>query len=226
MIGQRQSRRRRAARSCAAIIAAITGAGAASAQPAASSASATTDGRNVFTTLDLKACKRVTADKDGGRWACGGPKGFEVLFSEGDLRQFIAYGAKAREQRAATQTLGPFNSIFKEGQGRDRTVIQWRGTMQGATFVPFATIVRYHIDTGDAGAGDRKRSQILVVTKLTAPDSAEACHVAYIDAIANTDANALANTAADEMARRFDCRKEPSVVGKPGGISLVPGAKI
>ena len=51
------------------------------------------------------------------------------------------------------------------------------------------------------------------------------CHVAYVDAIANKDANALANSAADDLTRSFDCRKDPTIVGKPGAISLVPGTK-
>ena len=199
----------------------------ASARALASASLPASNIRNVFTTLDFKTCKRVSGDKDGGRWTCRGLKGFEVLFAEGDLRHFLAYGAKARQQKAATQTLGPFNSIFKEtgASAEDRTVIQWRGTMQGGTFIPFATIVRYHLDTGDAGAGDRRRTQVLVVTKLGGPDSAEACHVAYIDAVANKEANALANATADETACGFDCRKPPATVGKPGSISLVPTAR-
>jgi hypothetical protein len=34
------------------------------------------------------------------------------------------------------------------------------------------------------------------------------CHVAYIDGIANPDANDLARKAADETARGFDCGKD------------------
>jgi hypothetical protein len=174
---------------------------------------------NVYTTLELKACKRITSDKDGGRWQCGGPKGYEVLFAEGDLRQFLGYGAKAREQRAAKQTLGPFNSIFKDNT--DSATVQWRGTVQGGKFVPFATIVRYHTDTGDSGTGQRQRSQVLVVTKLGPADGAEACHVATIDALANKDANALATKTADELARDFDCRKDPAVTGLKGAVPPV-----
>ena len=92
---------------------------------------------SVFTTLELKACKRISSDQDGGRWQCGGPKGYEILFAEGDLRQFLGFGAKAREQRAAKQTLGPFNSIFKDTT--DRATVQWRGVTTGGKFVPFAS---------------------------------------------------------------------------------------
>ena len=189
------------------------------AKPALTSVPAT----NVYTTLDLKACKRITSDKDGGRWQCDGPKGYEVQFAEGDLRQFIGYGAKAREQRAAKQTLGPFNSIFKDNT--DRATVQWRGVTTGGKFVPFATIVRYHTDTGDDGSGKRQRSQVLVVTKLGSANGVEACHVATIDAIVNKDANALATRTADEMARDFDCRKDPAVIGLKSAVPTLPPTK-
>jgi hypothetical protein len=166
---------------------------------------------SMFGTFTLKSCKRISSDRDGGRWRCGGPKGYEVLFAEGDLRQFLGYGAKAREQRASKQTLGAFNSIFKDDS--DQATVQWRGTVQGGKFVPFATIVRYYTDTGDDGSGKRQRSQVLVVTKLGMADGVEACHVATIDAVANKDANALATKTADEMARDFDCRTDPVVIG-------------
>ena len=173
----------------------------------------------VYTALALKRCKRLGTGKDGGRWGCSGPKGHEVQFAEGDLRQFLAYGAKAREQRSASQTLGPFNSIFKDDT--DRATIQWRGTVAAGRFVPFATIVRYYTDTGDDGSGKRQRSQVLVVTKLGAADGSEACHVAYIDAVANKDANVLATRTADALARGFDCRKEPVVAGAKGAVPPV-----
>ena len=200
---------------------------------------------NVYTTLDLESgCKRARSDTKaadaktadakaadakadpgvGGRWQCGGPKGFEVLFAEDDLRQFLGYGAKARAQRSAQQTLAPFNSIFRDG--RDRATIQWRGTMQAGKFVPFATIVRYHVDTGDDGARDdgknkRQRSQVLVVTKLGAADGSEACHLAYIDAVANKDALVMAAQAADERAPTFNCKDQPVVLGTKGTVPAV-----
>jgi len=50
------------------------------------------------------------------------------------------------------------------------------------------------------------------VTKL-APGAT--CHIAYVDALANPDANDLARKAADEKASDFDCDKdEPEFVGK------------
>ena len=51
---------------------------------------------------------------------------------------------------------------------------------------------------------------------------APTCHVAYIDAGANADANELARQAADEKAATFTCRKdEIAVIGKPGRASAL-----
>jgi hypothetical protein len=45
---------------------------------------------------------------------------------------------------------------------------------------------------------------------------ADTCHVAYIDALANKDAIALAREIADRHAKGFDCRREPRVEGQSG----------
>ena len=57
----------------------------------------------------------------------------------------------------------------------------------------------------------KTEGQVLVVTKI-APGAT--CHVAYVDALANPDANELARKAADEKAVDFDCENEPEIVGK------------
>lgn len=167
-----------------------------------------------FTTLELERCRRVSSDPQGGRWTCPGLPGFDIAFGEGDLRQFIGYGKNAKSQRATTQTLGPFNSIFKGSA--DRTTIEWRGQMKAGRFEPFATIIRYHTDTGDDGNGQRQRGQVLVVSRLGPSNGNDACHVAYIDALANKDANAVAETSADDSARSFDCKHSPARIGEKG----------
>ena len=58
---------------------------------------------------------------------------------------------------------------------------------------------------------DATEGQVLVVTKV-APDAT--CHIAYVDALANKNANELARQAADETAMEFDCANEPRIVGK------------
>ena len=54
---------------------------------------------------------------------------------------------------------------------------------------------------------------VLVISKVT-PE--ETCHVAYIDALANADAIALARRIADAEARSFDCRSRAAGPGRKG----------
>ena len=54
---------------------------------------------------------------------------------------------------------------------------------------------------------------MLVVTRL---GPGGVCHVGYVDAKANPDANELARKIADEHARTFKCGKDKRIVlGKP-----------
>jgi len=161
--------------------------------------------KSLYTTIDLKACKRIKRHRDGGSWRCDGLPGYPVFIAEGDLRQFVSAGPDAEKRRAATQTLGAFNSIFERGS--DRATIEWRFDRRGERQIPYAIIVRFH-----TSADDRK-GDVLVVSKVSA---SETCHVAYVDALANEDAIALARRVADGRARTFDCKREPHPEGATG----------
>lgn len=172
-----------------------------------------------YTILELKRCKPLPAPKGeeegdaGAAWWCPGPKGYALFLAEGDLRFMVAYGKKAREQRAATQTLGPFNSIFPDDK-TERATVEWRLRYQKGKWTPFATVMRYFTYDGDATPP--VHGQVLVVAKVGPKGGVDACHVAHIDALANPDANALAQRTADEKAEAFDCTKEPEVIGLTG----------
>ena len=56
----------------------------------------------------------------------------------------------------------------------------------------------------------KRAAQVLVVTRL---EPGATCHVAYVDATANENANEMAREAADDLARDFDCEDEPEIVG-------------
>ena len=114
-------------------------------------------------------------------------------------------GADAQKRRAATQTLGAFNTIFEKGS--DRATVEWRFNRRGERQIPYAIIVRFHT------SGEGRRGDVLVVSKVSAT---ETCHVAYIDALANQDAITLARFVADNQAKSFDCRNEPHPEGATG----------
>jgi hypothetical protein len=161
--------------------------------------------KSLYTTVELKSCKPVKRAKAGEGWHCEGLPGYPVYVAEGDLRQFVSTGKDAEHRRAATQTLGPFNTIFENGT--QRATIEWRFDRRASGPIPYATIVRYH--TSRQG----RRGDVLVISKVTPQ---ETCHVGYIDALANADAIALARRIADEEARSFDCRQEPRTIGQQG----------
>lgn len=152
-----------------------------------------------YTDLDLDQCSLIGADDFGARWACPGFRGIPVMIAEGDLRFFVSYGLKSTEEKAAGQTLPPFNRLGEK--------IEWRVSDVEGRRKPFATILRFFTQREEGG----DEGQILVVTRI---EEGATCHVAYIDALANPDANALARAAADELAPGFDCRSEPEPVGK------------
>jgi hypothetical protein len=160
-----------------------------------------------FTKINLKTCKVIEKSDQGASWSCKGLKGYPLYVAEGDLRMFVGYGASYKEQRASTQTLSAFNSLFEKG---GRTTVEWR--MKDG--VPYATIIRY-VTESDA-SGTMVKGQVLVVSKIGPKDGKEACHVAYIDALANEDANELAVRAADITAPTYPCVKDPIVFGKTG----------
>jgi hypothetical protein len=189
-------------RSLAPVLMVAGGCALAAAGPAPAAASPV---KSLYTIIDLKVCKRVKRQRDGGAWRCVGAAGLPVYFAEGDLRQFVSVGANAEKRRAAGQTLGAFNSIFEKGS--TRATIEWRFDRRGERKIPYATIVRYHTSR-DGRSGD-----VLVVSKVS---DADTCHVAYVDALANPDAIALARQIADKQTKAFDCQREPRTQGAAG----------
>ena len=123
----------------------------------------------------------------------------------GDQRSFVSFGRKAKDELAAKETLAAFN-----GEGK---TIEWRSERAASGKAkPFATIMRWSttISSGD----ELVRGQVLVVTRL-APGAV--CHIGYVDARANPDANALAQKIADEHARNFRCGADkPVMFGNQG----------
>jgi hypothetical protein len=167
-----------------------------------------------YTSAKQKDCR--TAEKNKPKeempWvvqSCRGAGGLIVRIFDVDLRQTVSFGktvAAAAKEPAAEQGFGPFNHVHD--------VIEWR--MRGGA--PFATIQRWFIaDNENQTPKGPKDVPILVVMRLS-----PACHVAYVDASANPDANALAQQAADEKAAGFTCGKdEIAIVGKRGrGVEL------
>jgi hypothetical protein len=168
-----------------------------------------------YTPLDLSKCRHKPSREveDYGSWRCPGHGGNFVFVSAGDQRTYISYGPKPADTLAASETLASFNS---EGK-----TIEWRIERKNGKPVPFATILRWNT-TVMQDNGDTVRGQVLVVTRL---GPGGVCHVGYVDARANPDANELARKIADEHARTFKCGKDKRIVlGKPGDVAMPEGS--
>lgn len=155
---------------------------------------------SVYSKINLDGCSVFRHDKESGStsWFCPAIPGQALWIAEGDLRFFVSFGKAAEVQVAAEQTLPPFNRIGD--------TLEWR---LGADGEAYATILRWFTEFDDGRVG-----QVLVVTKV---GDAGACHVAYVDALANRNANELARQAADTLSAGFDCEtQEPVVFGTPG----------
>jgi len=154
---------------------------------------------SAYTDLNLDECLVLEADDFGASWSCPGYKGYPLMVSESDLRFSLAYGFNI-DPSDRWQTLPPFNHLGEK--------LEWRLSNELGRWMPIATIVRYY--TADPETGEDK-GQVLVVTQLVEGNS---CHIAYIDALANKDANELARQAADASGD-FDCANdEVEIIGK------------
>jgi hypothetical protein len=161
--------------------------------------------QSAYTDLDLDLCTVVQSDDFGSTWACNGHKGIPVMIAEGDLRMMVSFGLTSTEEKAASQTLPPFNHLGEK--------IEWRLSNAAGGYKPIAAIVRYFTAAPEPEEGKEKGpdGQILVVTRI---EAGATCQIAWIDALANPGANELAQKTADEKAPDFDCQNEPEIVGK------------
>ena len=174
-----------------------------------------------YTTFDAKKCKHQKGKEveDYGSWLCSGYQNLRVLLSAGDQRMHVTYGNWKRDDIALSQTFPGFNNVY-EG------TVEWRIEKQpDGKARPFATILRWNIvtaaDSEKATGPIKSTGRVLVVTRL---GPGGVCHVGYVDAKANPDANELARKIADETARTFRCGKQkPIVLGKMTEPGMMPG---
>ena len=175
----------------------------------------------VYTKFDAKKCRheRGKEVEDYGSWLCPGHEKLNVLLSAGDQRMYVTYGSGKQKDLAASQTFPGFNDVY-EG------TVEWRIEKTDGKARPFATILRWNVVTPDdrekATGPIKSTGRVLVVTRLGPGGT---CHVGYVDAKANPDANELARRIADEKARTFKCGKDKRIVlGKPGEVSMPQGS--
>jgi hypothetical protein len=154
-----------------------------------------------YTDLRFEECTVIATDDFGSTWACPGLKGMPVMVRESQRSFRISYGLTSTTEPAAEQTLPVENQPDAE--------IEWRVSNAEGGYKPFATIVKFF--TKPEAEGETTPREVLVVTRV-APGVT--CQVAFVDALANSDAEALARKAADEKAKDFDCANPPEIIGE------------
>jgi hypothetical protein len=196
---------------CGAVALALCFAGSIGSQAAAQSIG------SAYTDYDTKRCSQKAGREaeDYGEWRCRGLNGMAVLVGAGDQRMTMSFGPRAKDEPAAGQTLQRFNDVYKAR-------LEWRFARRAdGRIQPFAAIVRWNTFLSDESANQADvprpktvRGKVLVVTRL---GPRGVCHVGYVDALANPDADELARKIADEGARSFRCDTDkPIIVGETG----------
>jgi len=182
-----------------------------------------------YSDLKLDRCPIVEEESEIGfvQMRCEGKYGYDVYATEADLRLYLTFRQKgaplvikeAFDEEEVGVDVVPTDEIEIEAVGEEyvptgahpigETIppfnqlgpkIEWR-VARGSASEPFATIVRYYyhkaLDDGGYGTG-----QVLVVSRFRDGDS---CHVAYVDALANANANVMARDVADTHATGGEC---------------------
>lgn len=161
--------------------------------------------KSLYTTIELAACVAQQTEPRGEAWLCPGLKDYPVYILQHDRHTFVSAGQAPEKRLAARQSLVAENSLFRGNSGR--TTLEWRIVRRNGQAIPFATIQRIFTRDGS------RSGEVLVVTKVT---PVEDCHAAYVDALANPDAIALARAFADREARSHACKSGPRKIGQIG----------
>ena len=157
---------------------------------------------STYTKFDLDTCRKIDPGDEyvyAGTWACKGIKGYDIIVSSADDRDFVGFGKANADQCSRPKTCHRFNTALSP--------VEWR--MKNGK--PIAAIERWRVVTDDEGG-----SVTWLVVNALRPG--ESCHVHYISG-SYPDANAAARRIADELAEDFDCENEAptvdSTVGAP-----------
>ncbi|CAN7327522.1 hypothetical protein LJR030_003362 [Rhizobium sp. LjRoot30] len=172
-----------------------------------------------YTDMNTDKCKTLSRNEEESgsvSLKCRGLDGYPVYFKEGDARQSVFFGPVSQSYiDGAFESFGMFNYVGKK--------VEWRVDDSGT---PVAAILRYFISNLDPETGmptKELEGQVLVISRVAQSDDESGCVAAYVDALANGDANGLARQVADDMAANFTCgQDEPSFHGERGERASEP----
>ena len=157
-----------------------------------------------YTELLGGRCKFVSLDKDTNEdqvKRCPGHGGAELETVASHTRLSIGF------RFSRTQVAKNVIEAWSAGEN-----VEWRGIKGNKGFEPYAVIVRLLMKDPESLKREAD-GQVLAVVRFD-PREGEACAMAYVDARANKEPNALARATADRLGPAFDCRSEkPTVMG-------------
>ncbi|MCT4655678.1 MAG: hypothetical protein N4A65_07695 [Cohaesibacter sp.] len=156
---------------------------------------------HAYTKLDEASCLTLILNEEEAysQQVCKGYDGIALFISEGDIRISVSY--RSQKSKDGFFSFTAFNTIGN--------VMEWRLKESDGLKVPYATILRWHVQINV----DR-HDQILVITKL---EEDKACVAAFVDASANAGANEMARDIADHQLEAFRCGQDaPQWYGKSG----------
>jgi hypothetical protein len=149
-----------------------------------------------YTALTDKACKTVESDATGSGWykgRCGGVAGYQLMLTEGDIRQSIDVVAP-NGKNYPLDLINKVSSAFSIVGAK----AEWRLEKQGNKIQPIALIVRYN--AAEDPEKPEKNTSYLVVSKIT-PQAICITDIIKPQVDANTKARQLADTAASRPCK-------------------------
>jgi hypothetical protein len=157
-----------------------------------------------YTELVGGRCRFVSIDRETNEdqvKRCPGHGGAEVETRSSHTRLFVSF------RFSKSQVAKDVVAAWSAGK-----TLEWRGPKTNKGFQPYAAILRLLMKDPESETREAD-GEVLALIRVD-PREAEACAMAFIDARANKDANALARVTADGLGPEFDCRSDkPQVAG-------------
>ena len=159
---------------------------------------------STYTRLFEDCAETPVDDEPVVRIDCPGLPGWPVVVLAAEHGAVVAFSERGIE--AQWQERPPIGGIFVN----IGPVLEWRLDGAGA---PIATILRYRYEMwNEDGNGTHTASQYLAVAALREGADPGACHVAYVEAGQQPDANMIARQAADYLAPDWQCGVDEPII--------------
>ncbi|MEE2526298.1 hypothetical protein V0U79_07960 [Hyphobacterium sp. HN65] len=168
---------------------------------------------SAYTRTDGDVCTTLEEEADGGFYfyaVCPGYDGWALHLDGGEHGQRSTFRTNAApipdDQRPEV-----FNYPYSRGNfGEFHTVIEWRTRGEGGP--AYAAIHRYYANALDDDGVTWSRISTLTVSALRDEAAGGTCMVAHVEADSVSNANRIAQDAADRIAPDFNCGTDSALL--------------